>query len=202
MGGLSIVLVFVLGRKFSKILQGVPTASHPGETTQGLTHTEGRMLPGLTLAILGEKAILASQGSTHPSEGKGPLMQELKDASTRKVGETMRFLSEFLKELPHQRRQELNLGLEVLDLLPIAFFFRFSRFSELSMDEQKLFLVKLAEGPNFVYPLFLALKELVYLAHYHQPETYLNIGYPGPRRDNASLVNPVQARYLRLVAGK
>lgn len=202
MGGLSGMLAFVLSRKFLKILQGVPSESQIGETSQGLTHIERKMLPGLALALLGEKALVASQGSTYFSEGKGALKQEPAKTGGEKAEEIMRFFGDFLREIPPQRRKELNLGLEVLNLLPIVFVFRFRRFVDLSLEEKRSFLGKLAEGPILLYPLFSALKELVYLAHYHQPKNYLIIGYSGPNRKDSEGEDPVQSRYLRLMAGK
>ena len=98
----------------------------------------------------------------------------------KSTNDAMLFMQEFLMVLPRSSGQELKLGLIVLEKVLPLFIGELATFSKLTFDKKVAVMNWLKNAPNILYPLFLGLKELSYLAHYRLEKEWDLIDYAGP----------------------
>ncbi|MBI2520402.1 MAG: hypothetical protein HYV97_08285 [Bdellovibrio sp.] len=122
------------------------------------------------------------------------------ETDPQQIKEAVEFFAIFLSKLPLSRRKELNLGLKVLDILPLFFMVSFLPFRKIDLKQQVVFLQKLSQGPAVLYPLFGGLKELMYLAYYRVPQNYQKIEYYGPVAKPNEPIEEHQRFYKALMA--
>ncbi len=112
------------------------------------------------------------------------------------------FMNDFIeKNVFDQNLLELKIGLILFEQTPLFLIGRWSRFSELSKDEQKNLLSKMAQN-KLLYPLFRGMKELSYMAYYKNDKNWEKIGYQGPLISSPHDYPELSLDYLKLLAPK
>lgn len=109
-------------------------------------------------------------------------------------------IDELVGSLSGRDRFELSAGLVLLEQSPLFLCGHWRRFTALTLEQQRDCLNAWRFGPRMGRPLFTAVKELCYLAHYTAPAHWESIGYRGPLVSGDGIATALDAPYLALLA--
>ncbi len=115
-------------------------------------------------------------------------------------GAPIGLIDDLVGSLSARDRFELSAGLVLLEQSPLFLCGHWSRFTALNLEQQRDCLNKWRLGPRIGRPLFTAIKELCFLAHYTEPAHWESIGYRGPLVSGSGVATALDAPYLALLA--
>jgi len=117
-----------------------------------------------------------------------------------KIIQAISFIDWYVAFIGTRSLRELKMALRIFDSIIPLYFGKVARFSNLTWSEQTHIISRLKNGPALLYPLFMAIKELSYLAYYRLPENYKKLGYAGPAVVEGEAPKRYNLAYSKLLA--